>query len=271
MVDVSTERLNAASQSTYKVDYPMGMRLASGLNLDPNGICQALYQKDLNACYTELLGDGTLGSPGLLSSHALLLDGTTGCWCTTPDNAVLDIVADIDMRIEYTQFPGGGVNQSIMGKWTPTGNQRSYRMHLTFGFASIWWSTTGADELTDGQDFPPAAHRELRTVLDVVNGANRVSDYFSAPSGLGLGTNFGTHTVAGNTSIFSSSAVLGIGAVDGGTASPFKGRVYRAEVRNGIDGSVVANPDFRNLTTGTTSFADASGRTWTLQGTARIV
>jgi hypothetical protein len=271
MPDVNIEKLQAASRLTYGLDYPGGMRVASGLNLDPNGICRALYGKELNACFAELLGDGTIGSPGLISSHALLLDGTSGCWCTTPDAAVLDILGDIDIRIEYVQFPFGGINQTVIGKWGIATNQRSYKMHTAFGLVGMWWSTTGTDELNDGQEAPPTADRGIRTILDVVNGANHTTTSFSSASGLGLGTQFATHTTGVNTSIFNSTAVLGIGAADGGTASPFSGRVYRAEVRNGLDGTVVANPDFRNLAAGTTSFVDAAGLTWTLQGTAKVV
>lgn len=270
MPDVSTEKLNAAAQTTYKMDYPGAMQFASGLKLDPNGICRALYGKELNACYNELLGDGTIGSPGLLTSHALVLDGTSGCWCTTPDAAALDIVGDIDLRAEWQQS-GTAVSQTIISKWNTTGNQRSYEMMTVFGLLRIRWSTTGTDELDDASgDVIPAGHRSSRVTLDVVNGANHTSEGFSAPSGLGAGTLIGTRSPVGNTSIFSSSAVLGIGANAGGTGQMFTGRIFRAEVRSSIGGAVVASPDFRNLAPGTTSFVDSAGLTWTVQGTARI-
>lgn len=269
MVDVNTERLNDAAQATYGLDYAGAMRRASGLNLDPEGICYALYGKALNACFAELLGDGTLGSPGLLMSHALLLDGTSGCWCTTPDAVALDIVGDIDLRVEFQAFPGGGVTQTFISKWTTTGNQRSYRMGSVFGLLTLHWSSTGIDDISDSNTTVNPSSTALRTTLDVVNGVNHVSQYFAGQT-LGLGTSIVTNTVAGNTSIFSSSAVAGLGGDDGGT-NPFKGRITRAEIRNGLDGTVVANPDFRNLAPGTTSFVDGAGLTWTLQGTAKVV
>lgn len=270
MPDVNIEQLQAASRTTYGLDYPGGMRVASGLNLDPNGICRELYGKELNACFQELLGDGTIGSPGLLTSHALLLDATSNCWCTTPDAIALDIVGDIDLRIEYQAFLGGGVSSTLIGKWNNTGNQRSYKIFNIFGLIGIHWSNDGIADLNDEQTTPPAGTTAVRVTLDVVNGANRVAEGFAGQS-LGLGTLYQTETVAGNTAIFNSTAVLGIGASSAGGAEGFKGRVTRAEVRNGINGTVVANPDFRNLTPGTTSFVDGAGLTWTVNGTAKIV
>src|SRR5690606_12953968 len=51
----------------------------------------------------------------------------------------------------------------------------------------------------------------------------------------------------------------------------FVGRVWAAEVRAGIDGSLVAAVDFTQLAGGTTAFTDATGRNWTIAGNASIV
>jgi hypothetical protein len=275
MPDVSQCLLNAASQANYGLDYPGGMRLASGLALDPNGICKTLYGKELGACYAELIGTGALGGqPGLLTGHALLCDGTSGCYASTPDAAALDIVGDIDIRIEYQQFQGGGTNQVPVGKWAFATNQRSYKLHLTFGVvAALFWSNDGTAELSDASPILPAgiANTMVRGTLDVVNGANHTSEIF-AGSTLGVGTSLGATTTGANTAIFNSTAPLTVGAAGTtGTDSPFKGRITKMEIRNGIGGSVVANPNFSAQAPGTTSFVDGAGLTWTLNGTARIV
>ena len=51
----------------------------------------------------------------------------------------------------------------------------------------------------------------------------------------------------------------------------FRSRVWAVEVRDGIDGSLVAAADFTQLAEGTTAFTDATGRNWTIAGNARIV
>jgi hypothetical protein len=46
--------------------------------------------------------------------------------------------------------------------------------------------------------------------------------------------------------------------------------VHRAELRDGIDGTVVANPDFTGHDAGDTSIVDGTGKTWTLAGDAYL-
>ncbi len=51
---------------------------------------------------------------------------------------------------------------------------------------------------------------------------------------------------------------------------PMRGRVHRAEVRNGIEGTVVAAFDARTQPEGTTSWVDTAGRTWTVGPDAAV-
>lgn len=86
-----------------------------------------------------------------------------------------------------------------------------------------------------------------------------------------LGTQVSTDI--GTTSIYNSSGPLLLAPaspIPVGPWLPAAGRVHRAEVRSGITGTVVANPDFRALAPGTTSFADTTGKMWSLAGTAEV-
>jgi hypothetical protein len=100
--------------------------------------------------------------------------------------------------------------------------------------------------------------------------------FYTGPDMDGPWTLIGTViTTSGTTSIFSSTARLEIGAGDNGGViftggGRFTGDVLKAEVRNGIDGTAVANPDFTAQTPGTTSFTDDAGRVWTVQSAAQI-
>src|SRR5262249_35430265 len=73
------------------------------------------------------------------------------------------------------------------------------------------------------------------------------------------------------TTIYDGTADVEIGAQVGGTQNNLAGKVYYAEVRNGIDGTVVAkfNPS-ANASLGATTFASSTGGTWTLAGAAAI-
>src|SRR5690606_10734453 len=79
----------------------------------------------------------------------------------------------------------------------------------------------------------------------------------------------------GTTSIYSGSSPMGVGSGDGFGSSigsySLSGLIYRAELRDGIDGTVVAAPDFTVVEAGTTSFTDSAGRTWTIGTRGEII
>lgn len=216
---------------------------------------------------------------GNTTSAGLSLPGATGSYASTPDTAVLDIVGDIDLRADVT-----------MAYWTPAAiqtfvakvlapNDRSYWLRLdTSGLLNLLTSTNGTafqiNVLSTVAPIPNAAGRlAVRATLKVDNGAagNTVT-FYTAPTIAGPWTQLGAPVVsAGVTSIFSSAAILEVGTAGAGTISPMTGVVHAAEVRNGIDGSVVANPNFGAQTPGATVFVDAAGLTWTVNGTGQIV
>lgn len=197
---------------------------------------------------------------------------------TTPDTAALDITGDIDLRGEVEITPDwvlGG--SSVVGKWNGTGDQRSYLMFVSNNCLILAWSpdgTLGNAIIAGGAPgtvLPWSSGRHaVRATLDVNNGLGGwtatwyVSDTMDGPwTQLTQEVN-----TSATTSIFSGTAVLTAGNGEGGTLT---GKIYRVQVRSGIDGTVVANPDFTEQADGTTSFADSTGKTWTLNGDADLV
>ncbi|AZM91429.1 hypothetical protein [Streptomyces sp. W1SF4] len=197
---------------------------------------------------------------------------------STPDHASLDIVGDIDVRIEVTARWYDTEQQTLIGKWSqPTDGNRSWDLRLQSASCTWVWTPTGlsADALTAQFTLPPLPRRAaLRLTMDVDNGAGgRTITLYWSTSLSGSWTTIGTVTVTGTTSIFNSTAPLEISPDQSSataTRYPLRGRVHRAELRSGIGGSVVAAPDMRALAPGTTSWADSAGRTWTLAGAAAI-
>ncbi len=84
-------------------------------------------------------------------------------------------------------------------------------------------------------------------------------------------TNTGLSTLPGSP----SNADLHVGAVLGGTSGNFGGRIYWAEVRDGIAGPVVARFDPDDFTAddsdGATAVGTIDGRTWTLHGASSLI
>lgn len=207
----------------------------------------------------------------------LRLPGISGSYASTPDAAALDITSDIDLRADVTLSQWNpGVFRTLIAKYLPTGNQKSYGIGVNNeGRLSMFWSNNGsADLAADSTDLIPvtAGRLAVRATLDVDNGAaGKTVTFYTAPTNAGPWTQLGNPvTTAGTTSIFASTAVLEVGTDSGGTADLLRGLVHAAEVRSGIGGTAVANPDFSAQAGGTSSFADAAGRTWTVNGSAAI-
>lgn len=230
---------------------------------------------------------GQLGrnTPIRVSAHGgepyLHLPGTSGDRASTPDAASLDITGDLDVRLELTtENYHVGASTELVGKYNVTGNQRSWRLLINEGGTLLFsWSADGTT-FTDvectkalpGGGTNGTGRMAVRVTFDVDNGAsgNDVKFYL-ARSIAGPWDQLGaTVTNSGTTSIFSSSANLEIGDISNLSFTPLVGKVHKLKVYNGIDGTLVANPDFTSQTAGASSFADSLGLTWTVAGTASI-
>lgn len=208
----------------------------------------------------------------------LVLNGTSPGRAATPDTAALDIVGDIDVRVHVAMndwTPAG--TQTFLSKSTASGSQRSWQFNITTAGALVFiWSADGVATLTatSTANLSATANGALqwvRATLDVNNGASgRDVKFYTSPDGstwTQLGT---TVTSAGVTSIFSGTAPVIVGSIDVGVSNRLIGKVVAAEIRNGIAGTVVADPDFSAQAAGATSFADGTGKTWTITSPALI-
>lgn len=215
---------------------------------------------------------------GVGESH-MDVDGTLPNYASTPDASVLDITGDLDVRAEIsTQWWGlGDVSRSVMSKWDPAGNQRSWDLRMYLDQLRFTWSSDGtsAGSVTVNATMPRLPRRAaIRATVDVNNGAGAaVATVYWAESLDGPWYLIFAYTHSTTSSVYASTAPLRIAGNDPTTTPPrmpFAGEVHRCEVRNGIGGTIVASPDFRALDPGATAFTDSAGRAWTLSGTAEI-
>jgi hypothetical protein len=204
----------------------------------------------------------------LTGSVALDLPGAAGDAATTPDVAALDITGDIDIRIDATlpnwvpaEYPSSGQSDydrtELIAK--RAAGQISWGLHTRAGRPYFEWSTNGlvvgSAWSAYGPPLGPSGRIALRVTLDVDNGAGGCTiNFYTAPTMAGPWTLLDSGTGSGTTSIFNGTAPLKIGDCTESTLwEPALGRVHKAEVRNGIDGALVASPDFTAQTSGTTS------------------
>ncbi|MFF4118958.1 carbohydrate binding domain-containing protein [Streptomyces sp. NPDC001714] len=196
---------------------------------------------------------------------------------TTPDAAALDITADIDVRWEGEADWYAAGAQFLIGKWGAAGN-RSYNLRLQNG--RLIFNTTSAGTTIDGGgyaslpgDLPRRA--AVRATIDADNGAGGFTlRLYWATSLAGPWVQFSTDVIGpAPISIFAGTAPLSIAPQQTGGSTPggpVAGTVYKAEVRSGIGGTVVAAPDFTAQAVGATSFTDSAGRVWTVAAGAQI-
>ncbi|NUR25392.1 MAG: hypothetical protein HOV83_06005 [Catenulispora sp.] len=202
-------------------------------------------------------------------------------YAETPDVAALDITGDLDVRFDaslanWLPPVWSGATVEMIGKFGFTG-QKSWFFGTRLGRVYFEWSADGTNSLSASSTVAPAipgpnGRMAMRVTLDANNGAggNTVT-FYTAPTMAGPWVQLGDPVVqSGTTSIFNSTASLRIGNATGFTFTLPLGRAHAAEVRNGIDGTVVANPDFTAQTVGAASFADSAGRTWTMSGNSQI-
>lgn len=260
-MDFNTEIAQRLAQDAYSCDWPEALRIATGREADPNTIAQSLYVGDIN--------DNAVQLYSLLDGHSLYLPGSGSSFISTPDAASLDLSGDFSLRIEYVILGSTGGNQGLIAKYGGAG-QRSYQLLAgVFGTMETVVSTDGTATTNVGSVTIPSTPA-YRLDLDADDGStNRVGTHYSAPSLDGPWTQIDQDTQSGTVSIFNSTAALVLGSATSSGGSFFNGLIKRAEVRDELD-AVVANPDFRGLAPGTTSFDDAAGNTWTLQGSAEV-
>jgi hypothetical protein len=246
--------------------------------------------------YFGQFGRNTRGRSSLpYGSSYLLLPGSSGDRASCPDAAALDITSDIDIRIDVSLL-SWRAPQNLCGKHLSSGNQASWVLQTnSLGRLCLSWTTDGIvlNEHVAMSDIAlpvPADHRQaVRATLDVNNGASgHTATFYYSDTISGTWVQLGSAvTISGTTSIFSSTATVTVGDTTATTAplangqplldfdnilyetvDPPTGFAYGFQLRSGIAGSVVANPDFTIQAAGAASFADTSSptNTWTPAG-----
>ena len=161
-----------------------------------------------------------------------------------------------------------------ISKWTNTGSQRSYAFGIrSSGELRYLWSTLGSDTIpvnsVSTTGFTDGTPHWIRVTHDVNNGAGGNDVMFYTSEDGATWTQLGsTITSVGTTNIFSGSALLTLSGDTLGTNTPFAGKIVKAQVYNGIGGTLVANFDASLATIGATTVTDSLGLVWTKQGNA---
>jgi hypothetical protein len=109
-------------------------------------------------------------------------------------------------------------------------------------------------------------YKYLRFTLDVDNGAGGHDvKFYTSDDGLNWPQLGATKTGAGITSVYDNTSPVRVGQYSTGDGHNVPGKVRWMELRDGIDGALVANPNpSLQAQPGDTSFTDDCGNTWTV-------
>lgn len=220
------------------------------------------------------------GAKGLVTTD----NGNGSVW--TPDSAATSITGDLDVRVDLEILAGStdtwaaGVFD-LASKYENSDTQRSWLLRVNAGKVElIWWplGTTASQRSAVSVSSIPApttGRRAIRATLQVVNGANCTATFYTAPTISGPWTVLGAPVSASpTTAIFDGTAGTRMGAAGSGFSSGTpKATYYKAEVRNGISGTIVASPDPSSqpldpVPFASGSFTDTQANTWTPIGSA---
>ncbi len=174
------------------------------------------------------------------------LFGDQSNYLDTPDNALISVADDIDIRAKVALDDWTpAAEQGLVAKWITTGNERSYLFTVDVGGdLTLYVSNDGTAEISATSSvIVGVADDTTKWVRVTWSQSGSTAKFYTSDDGESwsqLGSDQ-TLTAAG---IFDSTSPLQIGAYGtAGTAIPMFGRVYYADVRDGIDGTIVGGFD----------------------------
>jgi hypothetical protein len=171
--------------------------------------------------------------------------GATGNIGSTPDAAVLDIVGDLDVRVDVSMddwFSGSG--NRYVGKFEAA-PQRSWMLSDNgAGFLGFSWTADGStvDQQFTNAALPAAvatagARLEIRVTMDVdVGDSTYLLRFWYRAHGQTAWTQLGIDRTGPTFAFFAGTSPLYIGGSDSGNVMQ-PGRIYRAQVWDGIEGA----------------------------------
>jgi hypothetical protein len=197
--------------------------------------------------------------------------GIAGNYTSTPDDVSLQITGDIELVFD------GALNDwspaaacGLVSRYTGTAATSSYLIYLnTTGTISFYMSPDGINIGLSTQTPPAIADGQRRAIKITRRQSDGRVQFFSASTAAGPWTQFGVNQfLYAGLPINAGNQSLQIGVYNGGASGPMIGQIYAAQVRNGIDGTLVANFDATTATSPYATTTDSTGKIWTFNRSA---
>jgi len=201
------------------------------------------------------------------STGYVYLPGVALNLLSTPNSTALNITGDIDIRVRVAMDSWTPANISaFVSKWE-TSPQRAYRFQMeTTGRLTFAWSTDGTAISTASSTVSVTGSVPQWLRVTRASGTGDVN-FYTAPDSVtapSSWTQLGTTVTTTANSMFGGTSAVAVG-VQESINYPVAGRIYRAQVLNGINGTVVLDVDCDQITSGSaTTFTEQSSNAATV-------
>lgn len=237
----------------------------NGIGLQLSGVNPAListalgeqYQgRRVNIWFAPLAKDVYLELPGTGSNDA-----------STPDSAANSITTNIDVRVKAaaTDWTHPTRHQTLASKYdSVTDSEWLFQASIAGAFQCYLRQSGNASFYKGGtvHGFVDGKTYYARFTVDFAAGKLR---FYTSTDGVTY-TQLGADVTITETAFAATAVSLDIGGFGGG-GDAFAGKIYYAEIRNGIDGTVVAKFDPENdwqSNTPTSMVSSGTGEVWTI-------
>lgn len=226
--------------------------------------------------YSSLRVDGSnrvsliADKSGNSGTNCLCLNGTSANFASVPDSVPLSITSDLEIRMRHSAADWTPASAfACIAKWSTVAGNRSYGVQVeTNGRLTLFWSEDGTALKSVTSTAAPSVSDlgtiSWRITLDVNDGAgNHVVTFYTATdfsSWVQLGN---VVTTAGTTSIFDGNESVNIGRLNS-SGGALNGNIYRAQIYNGINGTLAFDANFATASKLATSFTESSSNAATV-------
>ena len=189
------------------------------------------------------------------------LPGRAGNYISTPDSVANSITGDIDIRAHVA-----------LPDWTTSGNKAlvvkrqsgdgSYQFYLTSAGELAFYSGVGVGTSTANLSALPGLSAKWLRVTRVA--ATGVFNFFTSDDDV-TWTALGAPVAGAAGALVDTADIVEVGALATGTLDPVDGRIFRAQIYNGINGTLAVDFNANDFTAGGSSaVSSTTGETWTV-------
>lgn len=191
--------------------------------------------------------------------NGLALNAVIGNYASAPDAAALRVTGDMDLRAQLSTptWANGSATWYPIAKFV---GSFAYVLGITAtGLVTLGISTTGADVVnTNSTAAVPFSNYSTGWIRATRAQTGGLVNFYTSTDGVNwtlLGT--GNQVASSGTAIFAGTSTLFLGAFGAGTA-PLLGSLYRAQIYNGIAGTLVFDANFSAVAKLAASFVESS-------------